>query len=287
MNGIVILNYNSYDLTCKLVQKCLNINAIDKIVLVDNNSKDNFEEFVIDQNNDKIKYIKNSKNTGYAAGNNVGLKYLYENGYKFAFIANPDVEFNNETIENISDFLYKNKEYGIASSVRTQNGNKNTGQFWTIPTYTEALFESIFIGRKFQNKYNQKKSNRLCNNTSKDYMDVEVVGGAFFGCNLSIMNKIDYLDEGTFLWYEENILGFKLRQNGYKEALLMNCSYEHNHKKKGHGNLMHKTFINSKKFYCYNYLKIGFLKKILLSIFDCIGIIENKVICFIYKEKNK
>lgn len=287
MNGIVILNYNSYNLTCELVKKCLTINVIDKIVLVDNNSKDNFDNFVIEQNNDKIKYIKNNNNTGYAAGNNIGLRYLYELGYEYAFIANPDVEFNKETIENISDFLANNKGYGVVSSVRTQNGQKNTGQFWTIPTYMEALLESVFIGRKFQNKYNQKKSNSICNDTNKDYIDVEVVGGAFFGCNLSIMNEIDYLDEGTFLWYEENILGFKLRQNGYKEAILMNCSYEHNHKKKGHGNLMHKTFINSKKFYCYNYLKIGFFKKVVLSIFDFIGIIENKIICFLYKEKNK
>ncbi|MCI8273212.1 MAG: glycosyltransferase family 2 protein [Clostridia bacterium] len=286
--GIVILNYNSYNLTCELVKKCLEIDLIEKIVLVDNDSKDDFDSFVLETNNSRIEYIKNDKNSGYAAGNNIGLKYLYNLGYKYAFIANPDVIFDYNTINEILTFLSENSSYGIVSSVRTQNRTKDTGQFWSIPKYRDALFESIFIGRKFQNKLNKKKSNYICDNLGdKRYIDVEVVGGAFFGCNLDIMNEIDYLDEGTFLWYEENIVSFKLREKGYKVSVLNTCEYEHSHSKKRHGNLMHTTFIKSKKYYCYKYLKIGIFRKILLAIFDFIGIVENKIICFLYKERNK
>lgn len=281
--GIVILNYNSYELSCNLVKKVLSFDLIDKVVLIDNNSKDDFQSFISEIGNYKLEYIKEKNNNGYAAGNNRGLKYLKRWGCEYAFIANPDVDIEYTTIKNILNFLKKHKNYGIASCVRTQNGSKNTGQFWTIPTFREALLESIFWGRKYQNIYNKKNSNLICEKSKNNYIDVEVVGGAFFGCNLKILEEIGYLDESTFLWYEENILGFKLREKNYKEALLKTCSYEHNHKKNGHGNLMFKVFIESKRQYCKKYLKIGIIKSIILYIFDFIGTVENKIICFLYK----
>lgn len=283
--GIVILNYNTYKLTCELVEKIINFDLIEKIVIIDNNSKDDFSEFCQNLNNSKIKYIKNDKNSGYAAGNNIGLKYLKNNGYDYAFIANPDVNFNYKTIEEILTFLKKHNDYGVASAVRTQNGTKNTAQYWWIPDFSDALWESVFIGRKIQGNRSKKVSNNVINTTQKAFLDVEVIGGAFFGCNLNVMEKISYLDENTFLWYEENILSFKLRENNFKAALLKTCSYEHNHKKSGHGNKMHNVFLDSKKYYCYNYLKINIFQKILLSIFDFIGILENKLICIIGRKR--
>lgn len=281
--GIVILNYNTFDLTCNLVKSILNYKEIDKIVIVDNNSKDNFNEFCNKENNDKIKYIKNNFNSGYAAGNNVGLKYLKDIGCKYAFIANPDVIMSEETINKILNFLMNNTQYAIASSVRTQNGTNNTAQYWWIPNFKDSLFESIYIGRKLQGNKSKRISNNVIKDTSKKVIDVEVVGGAFFGCNLEILEKLDFLDENTFLWYEENILAFKLRENNYKEALLCNCLYEHNHLKKGRGNSKYKIFASSKYYYCEHYLKINQIQKCILKIFDTIGFLENKLICIINK----
>lgn len=279
--GIVILNYNSYNLTCELVKKVLEIDLLERIVLIDNCSKDDFTSFCKDLNDDRVKYIKNTENTGYASGNNIGLKYLKNEGFKYAFIANPDVILEYSTIKNILAKLKNNDKYGIISCKRTQNGTKNTAQFWKIPNYVDSLFESVFLGRKIQGNINKKRSNKICETIKEDFLDVDVVGGAFFGCNLEIMSQINYLDENTFLWYEENIVSYKLREKNYKVGLLKNCSYEHNHAKKGHGNKMHKVFLKSKKHYCYKYLKINKLQKILLFMFDYVGIIENNLICLL------
>ena len=281
--GFVILNYNSYDLSCAMINNLIEYDIVGQIVLVDNNSSDNFDKFYKKINNKKLIYIKNKENSGYAAGNNIGLKILKEKGYEYAFISNPDVEFDYNTIKKIFDFISNNHKYGIVSCTRTQNHTKATGQFWTIPTFSEALLESVFIGRKFQNLYNRKKSNDFVKiNGTKKIIDVEVVGGAFFCCNLIVFEKIGYLDENTFLWYEENIISFKLRDKGYKVGLLLNCEYEHSHKKSGHGNKNHKVFLASKKHYCYNYLKINIFQKVLLYVFDMIGIIENYFICLLF-----
>lgn len=282
MYGIVILNYNSYELSCKLVQKVLGFKKLGKVVLIDNNSNDNFDQFVSENNQDgKIYYVKNSENSGYAAGNNIGLRYLYNSGYKVGFIANPDADFSEDTVDKIYNFLASNLDYGVVSCKRTIGKTGKTGQYWDIPTFKDCLFESVYFGRKKMSSKFANYFERVWNDKNSQYYDVEVVGGAFFGCNLDIMNEVNYMDEKTFLWYEENILAYKLKKAGYKEALLLNCSYVHNHVRTRRGNNKHGIYLKSKRVYCYDYLKINFGQKILLGLFDIVGLAESKVIYLI------
>lgn len=280
--GIIILNYNSFDLTRKLSNNCLDMSGVDKVIIVDNASSDNFDEYVKSVNSDKLVYIKNTNNSGYASGNNIGLRYLYEHGYDIAFIANPDVWFNEDVIVNISQFLASNQEYAVCSCRRTGYNLSRTRQFWWIPSKKQAILESLHFMRSYYTKKHEKDSYIICENYSnKQYIDVEVVGGAFFGANLKILNQVDYFESDTFLWYEENILAYKLSQINKKEALLLNCVYNHNHIHKGHGNKKINIYLNSKRVFCYKYLKINFFEKILMRVLDFIGIIEEKSICFI------
>jgi len=280
--GIVILNYNTYDLTCNLVKKIIDMNVFDKIVLVDNNSNDDFSEFCAEIDENKIYYYKSDVNSGYASGNNIGLKYLNANDFDIGFVANPDVTFERDTIEKISEFLINNNEYATASCSRTLHKDGVTGQYWWIPSFTTSLLESLYIGRRILDKRCIKLTNQI-EQSEKNYITVEVVGGAFWGCNLKTLDKIGYLDENTFLWYEENILSYKIKDENLKVGFLLDCTYQHNHVKKGHGNKNFKYFLNSKKHYCYKYLKIKWYQKILLGIFDFIGYMEEKIICVIFK----
>lgn len=279
MYGIVILNYNSYNLTTKLVLHLLTFKDVSKIVIVDNNSKDDFTDFILKNNTDnKIKYFKLKNNSGYAAGNNVGLRYLYNEGFKIGFIANPDVFVSNDAVDKIYNFLIKNSNYGVVSCKRTIGKLGVTGQYWDLPTFKDCLLESIYFGRKKQDLKYKGYFERVWNDKTSRYYDVEVVGGAFFGCNLDILNSIGYLNEKTFLWYEENILGYNLKKNGYKEAILLDCSYIHNHIRKRRGTNKHSIYLESKKVYCYDCLQISKWQKILLEVFDVCGLVESKFI---------
>ena len=114
--GMVILNYNSHDLTVKLANRLANFDSVDHICVVDNCSNDAFSnEFLIE----KIKFIRNKKNTGYNAGNNVGLKYLIEKcGCDYVFISNPDVDFSNNTVLEMCNAFERDKKLAIVSSKR-------------------------------------------------------------------------------------------------------------------------------------------------------------------------
>ncbi len=58
-SGIVILNYNSHNLTVRLANRLVEYSNVDHICVVDNCSSDIFDE---DFDDIKINYIKNLKN---------------------------------------------------------------------------------------------------------------------------------------------------------------------------------------------------------------------------------
>ena len=114
--GVVILNYNSHDLTVALAKKVSAYECVDYICVVDNCSKDSFDG---DFQEAKIHYIKSKKNDGYSAGNNIGLRYLVdEKKCDRVFIANPDVLFDERTIWEMSRTFDKKDDLVILSTKR-------------------------------------------------------------------------------------------------------------------------------------------------------------------------
>ena len=79
--AIIILNYNGYELTIKNAKKLRSFSDKLNLVIVDNCSKNDSakfikEAFVADEN---TYVIENTVNSGYAAGNNVGLRFVSKN----------------------------------------------------------------------------------------------------------------------------------------------------------------------------------------------------------------
>ena len=58
-----------------------------------------------------------------------------------------------------------------------------------------------------------------------------MVKGCFFIIDSKALEKINYLDENTFLYYEENILSQKLKVKGYKTIIDNEVIIYHDHEK--------------------------------------------------------
>ena len=57
--------------------------------------------------------IYNTSNSGYAAGNNVGLKVAYEDGSDLFLISNSDVLVEDASIDMLCDFALKTSGAGV------------------------------------------------------------------------------------------------------------------------------------------------------------------------------
>src|SRR5687767_4394710 len=75
--SIIIVNYNTKDLTLACVDSILKCNLKLKyeIIIVDNGSTDGSQELFAELNNStKLRFVLHQKNLGFAKGNNSGIK---------------------------------------------------------------------------------------------------------------------------------------------------------------------------------------------------------------------
>lgn len=267
--GAVVLNYNCSELSINVATSMASYNLFDKIILVDNNSNDQEKKKLRSSTlAEKISIIYNEKNAGYAAGNNIGLRELIKSySCDICFIVNPDIIVSEETCKNISEFLYNNQEYGVVSAIRTDINHKYTQrQYWGLPNYYDCIKECFLLYRK---KQGEKQIYEI--STKNQYIEVDVIPGSFLGISSQALSDIEYLDEGTFLYNEENCLAQKMKNYKYKEALLTKVQYIHNHIKpnaKTNSFSVFKRGYGSKKHYIQTYIlpNVSFVKKIVLML---------------------
>lgn len=278
-NAIVILNYNDYETCITLVENIKDYKKLNKIIIVDNNSTDKSFEKLIERyiSFEKIDVIKTINNNGYAFGNNFGINYAIDK-YKvdIVFVANPDVYFEENVIEEIENVFDDNNEIGVLAPKVSKGYNS-----WKLPEYKNVL-ASVFL------YLNKKFGNYVYKNQNEKINFVEVVAGSLFSIRANVFKMIDGFDERTFLYYEENILGFKLKQNKIKSAILGNVFYDHNHatsiKKVFKSKIkVFKIAWNSIRIYAYEYLKINYIQRIFLDMVYIIALIER----YLYDIYNK
>jgi GT2 family glycosyltransferase len=240
--GIVILNYNSHDLTVALAKRLADYDAIDEICVVDNHSQDDFDgEF----QNDKIHYVKSEKNGGYNAGNNIGLRYLVEEkGCKYVFIANPDVTFENSAIVNMVRYFEKDEKLVLLSTKRYGYDNSIIHQYFDFPKLRDSIRSCFLITRLGVQKARNFQQNFEIDHAIDGIRYVDAVPGAFFGLRSSFVQEIGFLWEGIFLYGEEIITGRQASELGYKAGIINTDEYVHHHKMVGLTNM--KMFWNDR-----------------------------------------
>lgn len=259
--GIVILNYNDSDTTCKLVKKIQHYDSIYKIQIVDNCSTDKSYSILSKLVGNKINLIKTKKNAGYSYGNNCGARILINDGCDIIIIANPDVEFTNEYINKCINFFFKPNVGMVAGKIQDISGLEPNKWDYMFENYKYDLMYCSTLYRKF----NKMRSSYQI----KDIQKVDKLPGSLFAISSKAFIDIGGFDENVFLYCEERILGYKLKENGYDIILDGNNCYLHNH-----STTINKTFnrsqkikilFESKKYVYSTYCKVSkFKQKVLL-----------------------
>lgn len=277
--GMVVLNYNDYENTIKFLDMIKDYKGIDKVVVVDNNSTDDSVLKINRYINEKIVLLESKENRGYGAGNNIGIKYLRKfSDIKYIAISNPDIEFKQVDLDKLIKFLEHNKSISITSGRIIENGKYARDGAWRLPGYFKCLLQTIPIIDKIVD-------NSLSYNDDYfkgEYSLVEAVKGCFFISRADSIEEVGYFDEDTFLYYEENILGYNLKKNSQYIAILNEVNIIH-----AHGVTINKAFNKNEKFkilnnsriiYMKKYLKISNTKMKVYNITQFIGINIRKVL---------
>ena len=222
--GMVIINYNDYKTTSFLLDSIKDYKCLDLIVVVDNKSTDDSLKHLKKYENNKIKIIETEENKGYAAGLNAGAKEVIKKLKNCNIIfSNSDVIINKEDdLEKLSKDIGKHS-IAIVGPTIVENRSLNRG--WMLPTIKDEIkFNLPLVSRKYRKEilYDDEHYN-------EDLSIVGVVSGCFFCVNGKVLKEVDYFDEATFLYYEEQILSKKLEEKDYQVAVDNNVVIIHNH----------------------------------------------------------
>ena len=137
-------------------------------------------------------------------------------------ISNSDIIIDKE--EDLKELisLLDKKDVGLVAPTILENGHLNIG--WKNPgPILDSMMNLIYVHRFFRKKYVFYKEEHYNNDTSY----VDVASGCFFLMKSNILETINYLDENTFLYYEENILAKKLLSINKKELIANNIIVIH------------------------------------------------------------
>lgn len=222
--GMVIINYNDYKTTSFLLDSIKDYKCLDLIIVVDNKSTDDSLKHLKKYENNKIKIIEAEENKGYAAGLNIGAKEVIKKLKNCNIIfSNSDVIINKEDdLEKLSKDIGK---HSIAVVGPTIVENRSLNRGWMLPTIKDEIkFNLPLVSRKYRKEilYDDEHYN-------EDLSIVGVVSGCFFCVSGKVLEEVDYFDEATFLYYEEQILSKKLEEKDYQVAVDNNVVIIHNH----------------------------------------------------------
>lgn len=223
----IILNYMNFNDTIKIVEKLILSNSMDHIIIVDNasnnNSFDVLSEHFIDDN---VEVVRTPRNNGYAYGNNFGARKAIDlwGDEIVIFIINPDVNISSKTIDSVADYIEVHKNDGIGQ-VAPRLANDLIEGAWKFTSINSILIFDGLLGPIL--KKVKRKKVFYSNSYQEKGRPVDVLLGAFFGIYGKTFRSVNFFDENTFLYTEEQILALRLRKMGYQNIQLLNIEYEH------------------------------------------------------------
>ena len=277
-SGLVVLNYNNAAETVKFLYNVAGISCIDSIRVVDNassdDSADRINECLRGFGDSRFSLVRSRDNGGYGRGNNFGVSSLLKQGAcRYILIANPDTQFDARTVDSLVDFLDENFDYAAVAPLMLNPSREYCQSAWRLPSRVTLFLGSARLLFPFlPDPFDYRLNYELIGGP----FDVDVLPGSLFLIRADAFERVGGFDEDTFLYGEENILFAKLKNVGYKSAILPACAYVH-----AHGTTINREFssvykrymmlLNSNAIYAKKILKAGPLYLFVYSFFFKIG----------------
>ena len=175
------------------------------LYVIDNASRENIGSMLKDHF--KANYILLKKNIGFGKGHN---KVLDKIDSKYHFVINPDILINEDTIDNLCEFMDSHPEVSIACP-KVLNPD---GSVQYIAKRKPSLLS--LVSRRIHFKFLKKiEDEYLMKNADQDKaFEVDFCTGCFFVIRTDVLKKIGGFDEDYFLYFEDADITMKAKQEG-------------------------------------------------------------------------
>lgn len=267
---IIILNWNSYNDTMECIDSIRKSSYQNyELLIVDNSSTDN-SYAILKRQFSNIKIIKNKINSGYAGGNNRGIKYAINKKAEYIFIINPDSIISETCINELVNKMSEDNSIGMASPKIYYYDKSNI--IWYAGSnidWKRGLTPHIGCNEKDLGQYDL--------NTYTDR-----VSGCAVMIKAEILNRTGLFDERYFLYFEETDLSLRFRHYGYKMAYVATAKCWHKISKTtgGYYGSIYQYYMTRNnllfmKIHCKKKFNEFFVHSIIRSIISILKILKN------------
>lgn len=195
-----------------------------ELVIVDNphpqygNSVRFIEETVMPKSGvtlPKVTLLAQTENTGFAGGNNMGIKYALDNGFDYVFLHNNDAFVASNFLESIVETMEKDKTIGAAQSLLLLHPETDL--------INSAGNSMHYLGFGFCADYRLKVSEVAL----PPVKEIAYGSGAALMMRVDLLKQFGGLDEDFFLYHEDLEYCYRLKAAGYKTVLVRDSVVYH------------------------------------------------------------
>ncbi len=218
--GISIVSFNTKNLLESCLKQLQNQKVRESEVWVVDNCSEDGSADMVEKEFKKVNLIRNDQNVGFAKGHNISLKKMSAD---LILILNPDTEVPEDSLEKMVEFMERNPKCGISSckivgfdgTMHSNGGDEPVGL-----ALMSWLFNLEVLG-ELPNFHRQEES------YYKIAHPVGWVGGTFMMVRSEVFQKIGYLNEDYFMYFEDSEFCYRAKRAGFEVLINPDLTIKH------------------------------------------------------------
>ena len=163
------------------------LNQVEKVIIVDNGSKEKYVKYIKSINEDKIEVILNKENLGIATALNIGVRKALENGYEWILTMDQDSKASPDMVK---------KMFNVYNSINREERKDILSIF---PNFVDERIQSI-----------EENSNM----NSYEYVDADITSGNLL--RKEVFEKVGFFDDSLFIDLVDTDFCMRLNEKGIK-----------------------------------------------------------------------
>ncbi|MBN1545047.1 MAG: glycosyltransferase family 2 protein [Syntrophaceae bacterium] len=206
--SIIIVNWN----TKELLKNCLDSivrtvrDVSYEIIVVDNGSRDGSVE-MLKSVFPHVRLIENSRNLGFAAANNQGLRVMCG---RYALLLNTDTVLQENAVRELFSFMESCPEAAMACGQLLNADGSKQNSIACFPTLVTLLTNTPLLEYLMPEKYPSKRHHY------KRPIEVDSGIGACLIVRKKAVDAVGELDERYFFFFEETDWAYAMKKAGWK-----------------------------------------------------------------------
>lgn len=174
------------------------LNQVEKVIIVDNGSKEKYVKYIKSINEDKIEIILNKENLGVATALNIGVRKALENGYEWILTMDQDSKASPDMVK---------KMFNVYNSINREERKDILSIF---PNFVDERIQSI-----------EENSNM----NSYEYVDADITSGNLL--RKEVFEKVGFFDDSLFIDMVDTDYCMRLNELGIKMIRISGAILNH------------------------------------------------------------